>query len=270
MWLHCRIQSCRHWKLSWLFSSRFMRRPANYPWRATSVNHRRRAGCSNARGRRRKWRIWRRPLFSTGSRASATHHASASQRAKTKVRCTTALLRIHCALHSWAHTECFFFCVQIWTCLMTAPCLMWWPWMMVSREYSFTYNCWKLSSLSYKHAEQNKSVPWQSCFMRAVFPQMWTLPPLSLLQCWAPPTQTPSSCQPRPCSHPHSHQASSVWSTSAPPFRTLRGRSPVWISLFRSPLNLSLPPAAGPGTSLDCLIHCVTGCHSYLSRKSHR
>ena len=82
-----------------------MRRPANSPWRATSVNHRRRAGCSSARGRRRKWRICRRPWSSTGSRASATHHASASQRAKTKVRCTTALFRIHCALHSWAHTE---------------------------------------------------------------------------------------------------------------------------------------------------------------------
>lgn len=49
-----RIQSCRCWKLTWLYSGRFVRRPANSPWRRTSVNHRRRAGCSSARGRRRR------------------------------------------------------------------------------------------------------------------------------------------------------------------------------------------------------------------------
>lgn len=269
MWLHCRIQSCRHWKLSWLFSSRFMRRPANSPWRATSVNHRRRAGCSSARGRRRKWRIWRRPWSSTGSRASATHHASASQRAKTKVRCTTALFRIHCALHSWAHTECFFSVYRSehvwWQLPVWCGGVGWWWVGSTVLHISVENDHHSLTNM------QNRTKLTLTVLLHACcFPQMWTLPARSLLQCWAPPTQTPSSCQPRPCSHPRSHQASSVWSTSAPPSRTLRGRSPVWISLFRSPLNLSLPPAAGQGTSLDCLIHCFTGCHSYLSRKSHK
>lgn len=27
-----RIQSCKHWKQTWLFISRFMKRPANSPW----------------------------------------------------------------------------------------------------------------------------------------------------------------------------------------------------------------------------------------------
>lgn len=102
--LYCRIQSCKGWKLAWLFSGRFMRRPANSPWRRTSANPRRRAGCSSARGRRRKWRICRRPCSNTGSRASATHHASASQPAKTKVSDTDAPFRPNCALHSWVLT----------------------------------------------------------------------------------------------------------------------------------------------------------------------
>lgn len=86
-----RIQSCKRWKLTWHFSSRFMRRPANSPLRTTSVNHRRRAGSSSARGRRRKWGIYRRPCSSTGSRVSATHLAS--QPVKTEVSDTAAPYR---------------------------------------------------------------------------------------------------------------------------------------------------------------------------------
>lgn len=148
-----RIQSCKHWKLTWLSSGRFMRRPANSPWKRTSVNHRRRAGCSSARGRRRKWRICRRPCSSTGSRASVTHHASTCQKVKTKVSDCAAAYRPNSALQSWAHkvglmglmdaSEMFVLCVQIYACLMTAPCLTWWLWMMVSK-YSI-----KLPSLFY-------------------------------------------------------------------------------------------------------------------------
>lgn len=81
---------------------------------------------------------------------------------------------------------------------------------------------------------------------------MWTRPALSLLQCWALPTQTPYSCQPRPFSRRSSHQASSVWSMSAPPSRTLHGKSPVWISLTRRSPSLSLLAAAGPGRNEEC------------------
>lgn len=88
--LHRRIQSCRHWKLTWLSSSRFMKLLVNSHWRGISANHRRRAGCSSARGRRRKWRICRRPCSSTGSKASATHPASPPEIVKIKVRDCTA------------------------------------------------------------------------------------------------------------------------------------------------------------------------------------
>lgn len=135
-----RIQSCKHWKLTWLSSSRFTRRPANSPWKRSSVNHRRRAGYSSARRRRRKWSICRRLCSSTGSRASVTHHASTSQTVKTKVSDLAASYRLICALHSWTHrvdlmhtSEMSVLCVQICACLMTVPCLMWWLWMMVSK-----------------------------------------------------------------------------------------------------------------------------------------
>ena len=98
--LHCRIQSCKNWRLAWLFSCRFMRRLANSLWKGTSANPRRRAVCSSARGRRRKWRICRRPCYSTGSRASVTHRASVLQPAKTKVSDTAALVRPNFAMHS--------------------------------------------------------------------------------------------------------------------------------------------------------------------------
>ena len=98
--LYRRIQSCIRWKLTWLYSSRFMRRLANSHWRRNSANRRRRAGCSSARGRRRKWRTCRRPWSSTGSRASATPRASASHPVKTKVREAAAPCRPMCTLHS--------------------------------------------------------------------------------------------------------------------------------------------------------------------------
>lgn len=123
-----------------------MRRPANFPWRSTSVNHRRRVGCSSARGRRRKWKNCRRPCSSTGSRASATHRASPSPPARTMVSDTAAPSRPHGALHSWADWVGLMktfttlpLCTQIWACLMTVPCQMWWPWMMVSKESFYIY-----------------------------------------------------------------------------------------------------------------------------------
>lgn len=139
--LYYRTQSCNHWKLTWPFRGRFMRQPANSPWRSTSVNHRRRVGCSSARGRRRKWKNCRRPCSSTGSRASATRRTSPSPPARTMVSDTAAPFRPRCSLLSWV---CWVglmkifttlpLCTQIWACLMTVPCQMWWPWMMVSKE----------------------------------------------------------------------------------------------------------------------------------------
>lgn len=136
--LYYRTQSCKRWKLTWPFRGRFMRQPANFPWRSTSVNHRRRVGCSSARGRRRRWKSCRRPCSSTGSRASATHRASPSPPAGTMVSDTAAPFRPHYSLLSWVYWVGLMkilttlpLCTQIWACLMTVPCQMWWPWMMV-------------------------------------------------------------------------------------------------------------------------------------------
>lgn len=80
-----RIQSYKRWKPTWRSSNRFTRRPESSPSRRTSVSHRRRAACSSAKGKRRKWRICRRPFSSTGSRVSAILLASPSQAAQVKV-----------------------------------------------------------------------------------------------------------------------------------------------------------------------------------------
>lgn len=79
------MQSCKLWKQTWRFISRFTKRPANSPWRSISVNHRRRAGSSSARGRRKKSNSCRRLCSSTETKASATHRASPFQGAKSVV-----------------------------------------------------------------------------------------------------------------------------------------------------------------------------------------
>lgn len=114
-------------------------------------------------------------------------------------------------------------------------------------------NKWSITFLKSTNKKQNKTILSQSCLILTDVlsdRQMWTRLALCLLQCGALRIQIPSSCQPRPCSHPSSRQASSVGSMSALPFRTLHGKSPIWTSLITRPPNLSLHAAAGPGRSL--------------------
>lgn len=75
---------------------------------------------------------------------------------------------------------------------------------------------------------------------------MWSHPAPPLYLYWKPLSLNPFSCQ-TPFTHLSHHWSSSVSSLSAPLFRTPRGKSPVWINPTKSPLNLSLLPAAGPG-----------------------
>lgn len=127
-----RIPSCKHWKQTWLFISRFMKRPANSPWRSISVNHRRRAGCSSARGRRKKWNNCRRLCSSIETKASATHRASPFQGAKSVVSAAAPFRPTIVIINEWIRGWKRHLFVQIWACPMTVPCLMWWLWTMVS------------------------------------------------------------------------------------------------------------------------------------------
>lgn len=79
---------------------------------------------------------------------------------------------------------------------------------------------------------------------------MWSHPAAPLHLRWKTLSPNRFSCQTpfRRLSH---HRSSSASSLSARPFRTPRGKSPVWISPIKGPRNLNPLPAAGPGTRSD-------------------